>query len=153
MILDNDDPLVYFEGMISDESLIKSITFNELFVHFDKTEKDPDFSFSMDMQNNNKITVKITDIYDNIMLREFYLNRESSLFSEDNPMGKTWAIFIENSNYETFASLDGPIKDIRLMKSAFANYEIHNILHKKNLTKRRMEKFFSIELRDYVKNF
>jgi len=70
----------------------------------------------------------------------------------DKPMGKTWVIFIENSEYESFASLDGPVKDVRLMKSALANYEIHNFIHRPNMTKMQMERFFHIELRDMVKN-
>ena len=31
---------------------------------------------------------------------------------QDSPMGKTWIIFIENSNYEFFASLEGPSHDV-----------------------------------------
>lgn len=71
--------------------------------------------------------------------------------AEDNPMGKTWVVFIQNSAYTTFASLEGPGKDIDLMKSAFSKYQIHNIIHKQNMTKAEMEKFFSNELRDLVK--
>ncbi|MDA3821969.1 MAG: caspase family protein [Bacteroidales bacterium] len=67
-------------------------------------------------------------------------------------MGKTWAIFIENSNYESFASLEGPTKDITLMKTALAKYQVHNFIHKKNMTKQQMERFFSIELRDLLKS-
>ena len=67
-------------------------------------------------------------------------------------MGKTWVVFIDNSNYESFASLEGPAKDITTMRSAFSKYDIHNIIEKKNMTKAQMEKFFSIELRDLVKN-
>ena len=39
-----------------------------------------------------------------------------------------------------------------MMKSAFAKYKIHNIIHKKNMTKAQLERFFSIELRDLVKS-
>jgi hypothetical protein len=38
------------------------------------------------------------------------------------------------------------------MKSALAKYQIHNIIHKKNMTKNDMERFFSIELRDLVRS-
>ena len=69
----------------------------------------------------------------------------------NNPMGKTWVVFIENSNYETFASLDGPVKDFNSIKMALANYQIHNIIHKKDMKKAQMERFFTIELRDLVK--
>jgi len=78
------------------------------------------------------------------------LNREGAQIAADNPMGKTWVVFIENSNYETFASLNGPTKDISMMKSALSKYVINNIVHKRNMTKQQMEKFFSIELRDMV---
>jgi len=38
------------------------------------------------------------------------------------------------------------------MKKALSSYKIHNIIHKKDLSKQDLEKFFSIELRDLVKN-
>jgi hypothetical protein len=66
-------------------------------------------------------------------------------------MGKTWVVFIENSAYTSFASLQGPQKDIDLMTRAFAGYDIHKIIHKQNMTKADMEKFFMIELRDLIK--
>ena len=49
----------------------------------------------------------------------------------NNPMGRTWVVFIENSSYETFASLDGPIKDVSTIQRALANYQIHNIFIRK----------------------
>jgi hypothetical protein len=66
-------------------------------------------------------------------------------------MGRTWVVFIENSSYETFASLDGPIKDVSTIQRALANYQINNIIHKKDMTKAEMERFFNIELRDQIK--
>jgi len=151
VLLENDLPVVLFEGDVKDESLIKSITFNGAIIPFNRNEKNPGFSTSIDISGQSKITVKVTDIYDNTLTREYYLNRESALLSENNPMGKTWVVFIENSSYESFASLEGPVKDIRLMKSALSNYQVHNIIHKENMTKAQMDKFFSIELRDLVK--
>ena len=38
------------------------------------------------------------------------------------------------------------------MKSAFAKYKINNIIHKSNMSKSQLEKFFSIELRDLVRS-
>ena len=84
-------------------------------------------------------------------LKELRLDRNSILINENNPMGKTWIVFIENSAYKTFASIEGPVKDIDIMKRAISNYQIDNIVHKQNLTKAEMEKFFSIELRDLIK--
>ena len=66
-------------------------------------------------------------------------------------MGKTWVVFIENSKYSNFASLDGPVKDINLMIRALGNYQIHQFIQKKDMTKKQMERFFSIELRDQIK--
>jgi hypothetical protein len=66
-------------------------------------------------------------------------------------MGKTWVVFIENSSYETFASLDGPIKDVNTIQRALSNYQVNNFIHKKDMTKAELEKFFNIELRDLVK--
>lgn len=149
--LDGDKAVVYFEGNVNDESLIKSITFNGAIIPFNKGEKNPSFSTNIDLQDQAKVTVEVTDIYDNVLQREYYLNRESGLLSDNNPMGKTWVVFIENSSYESFASLEGPVMDVRLMKSALSNYQVHNILHKKDMTKAQMDRFFSIELRDLVK--
>jgi hypothetical protein len=70
--------------------------------------------------------------------------------NSNNPMGKTWVVFIENSNYETFASLEGPTQDVALMKSALTNYKIDKIIHKKDMTKQEMEEFFNVELKNQV---
>ena len=102
--------------------------------------------------NRKKITVIAEDKYGNRQVSEFRLNREGAAINEANPMGKTWVVFVENSNYKSFASLDGPVKDVNLMKRALGNYQIHNIIHKKDLTKDQMEKFFSIELRDMIRS-
>lgn len=64
----------------------------------------------------------------------------------NSPMGKTWVIFIENSSYESFASLDRPYKDFNLIQSALAGYQIDKIVHKKDMTKAGMERYFKIEL-------
>jgi hypothetical protein len=69
----------------------------------------------------------------------------------NNPMGITWVVFIENSDYETFPRLAGPVKEVSTIQRALANYQIHNIIHKKNMTKAEMEKYFNIELLDLVK--
>jgi len=152
MILDADDSRVYFEGNIEDESLIKSIMIDDVLIPFNREEKNPVFTTNLDLRNKSKVVIKVVDIYDNIFQEEYYLNREEAIYAADSPMGKTWVVFLENSDYESFASLDGPVKDIRLMKTALSNYEVHNIIHKKDLTKQQMERFFSIELRDMVKN-
>ncbi len=150
--LDSNDANLYIEGKIIDESLIKSILIEGVSASFRLDETNPAFSATINVNNKNKISVQATDIYGNQVPVNFTLNRESAALLGNNPMGKTWVVFIENAKYNNFASLEGPIKDVSLMKAALANYQVNNIIHKKNLTKDQMEKFFSIELRDLIKS-
>ncbi|MCU0472746.1 MAG: tetratricopeptide repeat protein [Bacteroidales bacterium] len=150
--LENNSQNLVLQGKITDESKIKSIFVEGINAAFPSSELNPTFSTTpIDILNKNKIIVEAEDIYGNRQASEFRLNRDAAAIAETNPMGKTWVVFVENSNYSTFASLDGPVKDINLMVRAFANYQIQNIIHKQNMTKAEMEKFFSIELRDLIK--
>ncbi len=150
--LNSNEPRLYIEGKIEDQSLIKSIFIEGATASFKVNDLNPVFSATIDILNKNNFTVRAIDAYGNESVKTIRLNRESLAFQEDSPMGKTWVVFIENSNYRSFASLDGPGNDVTLMKSALANYKIHNIIHKKDMTKAEMEKFFSIELRDLVRS-
>ena len=67
------------------------------------------------------------------------------------PATETWVVFIENSDYKTFASINGPAKDVEVMKKALSGYVIDKVIHKKNMTKIQMEKFFSMELKTMLK--
>ena len=149
--LENDSRKLYVEGEIVDESYIKSIFVEDMTASFQVETENPEFFATIDITNKNSFKVKVEDIYGNVTENEYIINREGVDLSQDNPMGKTWVIFIENSNYETFASLDGPVKDVSMMKAALANYKIHNIIHKEDMTKEDLERFFSIELRDLVR--
>lgn len=149
--LNSADPQLYFEGVIADESPIKSLTIDGQPVAFQTDKINPTFSGTMNMQDKQSITIVATDIYRNTSSKTYQLNREAVNISQNNPMGKTWVVFIENSNYESFASIEGPTKDVVSMKTALANYQIHNIIHKKDMNKKDMEKFFSLELRDLVR--
>ena len=152
IFLDSNNPDIYVEGRVQDESLIQTIMINGVLASYYPDELNPRFSANLNILNQNRIIVTSEDIYGNRIEQEFMLNREAALISENNPMGKTWAVFIENSKYETFASLEGPPKDVTLMRTALAKYQIHNIINKKNMTKSDMERFFSIELRDLVRS-
>ncbi len=152
IFLDSNNPDIYVEGRVRDESLIQTIMINGVLASYYPDELNPRFSANLNILNQNRIIVTSEDIYGNRIEQEFMLNREAALISENNPMGKTWAVFIENSKYETFASLEGPPKDVTLMRTALAKYQIHNIINKKNMTKSDMERFFSIELRDLVRS-
>ncbi len=150
--LDNNNATLYVEGKINDESPIKSIIIDGVSGSFKVDEMNPTFSASIDINNKNKFTVTATDIYGNEKPYTFVINREGAALLGKNPMGKTWVIFLENSNYHTFASLEGPTKDVSLMRAALAKYQVNNIIHKKDMTKEQMEKFFSIDLRDLVRS-
>ena len=150
--LETSDPTIYVEGKIADESLIKSILIDGVSASFKLDENNPRFSANINVVNKNKFSVQASDIYGNVSEQDFILNREGISLLENNPMGKTWVVFVENSNYESFPSLDGPSKDVTLMRSALARYDVHKIIHKKDLTKKEMEKFFSIELRDLIRS-
>jgi tetratricopeptide (TPR) repeat protein len=151
VFLDSSTPNIAIQGKVTDESQIKSITIADVTASYRRDELNPGFTAILDISNINKFTVVVEDIYGNRQESEFRLNREGAEIVANNPMGRTWVVFIENSSYETFASLDGPIKDVSTIQRALANYQIHNIIHKKDMTKAEMEKYFNIELRDLVK--
>ncbi len=151
IFLDSNNPSLYIQGKINDNSLIKSIFIEGVTASYPVEQQNPTFTATIDILNKDKITVIAEDVFDNRNEITFKINREGAVISADNPMGKTWVVFVENSNYSSFASLDGPVKDVNLMKAALVNYQIHNIIHKKDLTKEQMEKFFSIDLRDMIK--
>lgn len=149
--LDNNSPSLFIQGKINDESKIKSIFIEGVTASYPLNELNPVFTATVDVLNKNKIVVEVEDIYGNRQTDEFNLNREGANLAQTNPMGKTWVVFIENSQYTTFASLDGPLKDYNLMMQAFSGYQIHNYIRKQNMTKAEMEKFFAIELRDLIR--
>lgn len=150
--LASNDPNLYVEGNISDESKIKSIMINGVTASFKPDQLNPKFSANIDITNQNELLITVTDVHNNSKKYLFKFNRSGADLLAENPMGKTWVIFIENSDYKSFTSLVGPKKDVTLMKSALSKYKIHNIIHKRNMTKKQMERFFAIELRDLVKS-
>jgi tetratricopeptide (TPR) repeat protein len=152
IFLDSDGSNLYVEGTINDESLIKSILIDGVSASFKLDELNPRFSATINVANKSKFSVTSTDIYGNDTTQIYLLNRDGVSLAGANPMGRTWIIFIENSNYETFPSLDGPSKDVTLMRSVLAGYDVQNVIHKKDMTKKEMEKFFSIELRDLLQS-
>jgi tetratricopeptide (TPR) repeat protein len=150
--LDSNDPSIYVEGAISDESRIVTISIDGVQASYIPDDLNPTFQATISILNKDNFTVKAKDEFGNLSEQTFFLNRETADIAANNPMGKTWVVFIENSNYENFASLEGPVKDITLMKSALSKYSVHNFIQKKNMTKQDMEKFFAIELRDLLRS-
>jgi len=152
IFLDAESPTLYVEGVLNDESLISKIMIEGTVASYQTDELNPKFSATINIANKDNFKVVAEDIFGNKIEKTFTINRENVALLADNPMGKTWVIFIENSNYKNFASLDGPAKDVTMMKSAFAKYKVNNVIHKSNMTKAQLEKFFSIELRDLVRS-
>ena len=152
VMLDSPKSKIAIQGKISDESRIRSITVGSNNAQYLSSEMNPAFSATLDVSNLNKFTVVAEDIYGNHIEKEFLIDRTGAEIAANNAMGKTWVIFVENSGYETFASLDGPIKDISTVQRALAEYDIQNVIHKKDMTKKEMEYFFNIELRDQVRS-
>ena len=150
--LDNTNSELYIEGKVKDESLIKSIIIEGSSASYPLESLNPSFSAKINISNKTSIKISVKDINDNENVQEYKINREGALATQNNPMGVTWVIFIENSVYQNFSSLEGPAKDVVMLKSALANYKINKIIHKKDLSKGDLEKFFSIELRDLVKS-
>ncbi|HEX2395664.1 MAG TPA: caspase family protein, partial [Bacteroidales bacterium] len=150
--LDTDNPSLYIEGKITDESKIQSILIEGVTASFAIDELNPSFTAIINVSNKNKFNVTATDVFGNDSTFAYVLNREGVSMLEENPMGRTWVVFIENSNYETFPSLEGPSHDVSLMRSALSGYDIHKIILKEDMTKKEMERFFSIELRDLLRS-
>jgi tetratricopeptide (TPR) repeat protein len=151
LMLDEIKPFLGITGKIEDASQIKSIEVGGILASFDPKQLNPVFTASIEISNINKVTVAVEDIYGNRQETEYPINRDNAMLLMNNPMGKTWVVFIENSSYEFFASLDGPIKDVSTIQRALSNYQISRVIHKKDMTKQDMERFFNIELRDELK--
>ena len=149
--LDIVKPTLFVEGKIDDESLIKSIEISGVSASYRRDAANPGFTASIDVANINKFTVTAEDIYGNKTEKEFILNRDNAILAQNNPMGKTWVVFVENSSYKNMAALDGPAKDANSVHGALANYQVSRFYSKKDMTKAEMEKFFNIELRDELK--
>ena len=142
---------VIITGRVEDESLIKRIMVNNKIATFNINENNPVFEASIEVSNIDSIKILIIDEYDNLEISSYYINSKKAIEMAQNPMGKTWLIFIANSNYENYATLTGPEKDFNLVNKAIGNYKFDNIISKRNMTLSEMEKFFRIELRDLVK--
>ena len=152
IFIENNNQEIFIQGKIKDASLIESISIDGTSASFNPTNLNPEFSTQIKIADKSKISVTVRDIYGNENMQVYALNRTAATAGIDNPMGNTWVVFIENSKYTSFPSLEGPAKDITAMRTALANYKITKTILKQNMTKTEMEKFFSIELRDYVKN-
>ncbi|TVR39494.1 MAG: hypothetical protein EA392_06325 [Cryomorphaceae bacterium] len=151
LIIDEDVVLLTVRGHITDESHIKSILVEGVTASYPIDRLNPRFTAHVDISNKDHITITATDVHGNERAERFKLRRQAAAFAGINPMGKTWVVFIENSRYQSLASIDGPEKDVSNLQRALGDYHIDKVLHKKNMSKADMERFFSIELRDLVR--
>lgn len=153
LVIDSTSTKIDIEGKITDQNLIKSVRIENLNAQFSQDNLNPSFiARGVDIRNNDKITVLVEDRYGNRTIRDYTLNRNGTTISESNPMGNTLVVFIENADYQNFASLQGPPKDANLITSVLEdNYQVLPIKRLRNQTKQQMEKFFSIDLRDEIR--
>ncbi|MBN1949701.1 MAG: caspase family protein [Bacteroidales bacterium] len=151
IIVDQDDRSLYLEGKIDDESLITSIQIDEVTASYVPRDNNPRFTATLDIRNKNRLRIAAKDAYGNHVEKEYLIQREGNAASLEDPMGKTWVILIENSEYADFANLASPKNDVKLMQEGLSRYQIDKVIVKRNLTKREMERFFSIDLRDLVR--
>jgi tetratricopeptide (TPR) repeat protein len=138
-------------GRVDDESNIKRIMINNKTASFNIHESNPIFEVKIDVTHLDSINILIIDEYDNVSLSTYFINSKKAIAMAQNPMGKTWLIFIANSSYENFSTLAGPDKDLNQIRNAILQYQFDNIITKRNMTLSEMEKFFRIELRNLVK--
>jgi len=138
------------KAQVDDASDISRIEVNGNSVTFNVTAKPVVFSFSLDIVGLDSLRVKATDIFNNSTVLAFKLNRTLMSDTVSNPMGKTWAVFIDNSNYQNLPSLQASANDVNAMKNALSAYSIDKIIVRKDMTKQDMERFFASELRDQV---
>lgn len=148
--LESGDNTLYIEGKIEDKSYITEIKIDEVNASFAPGDYNPRFTATIDIQNRQNLTITARDAFGNESKQTYEFYKEGEMLSGNNPMGKTWVVIIENSNYMEFASLYSPGKDMMELRTALSGYKISKVLHKKNLSKRELERFFAIDLRDLI---
>jgi tetratricopeptide (TPR) repeat protein len=148
--LESGDNTLYIEGKVEDASNISAIKIDEFNASFAPGDLNPRFTSTIDIKNRKNITLTATDKFGNITEQTYEFARDGYLLSGSNPMGKTWAVIIENSDYKEFSLLPNTEKDIAGLKEALSRYKISKVMHMKNMSKREMERFFAIDLRDLI---
>lgn len=145
------DPMLNINGKVEDESLISEIIINGVNAVFDLSQINPLFNVKVDLSNTDSVVVGIRDEHGNLASFRYLINAREGRAIQNNPMGRTWLVFIENSNYIEYESLEGPSKDAMAIKSALNDYRFENRITKKDMTYAQMDRFFRVELRDLVK--
>lgn len=148
--LESGDNTLYIEGRVEDKSNITEIKIDEINASFAPGDYNPRFTATIDIKNRQNLTITARDAFGNESKQTYEFFKEGKMLSGNNPMGKTWVVIIENSSYKQFSSLNSPEKDVSELREALSGYKISKVLHKKNLSKRELERFFAIDLRDLI---
>lgn len=148
----SDERYLYLEGRVEDESTIASIYIDEVIASYSPRDMNPRFTATVDISRKNRIKLIAVDENGNRVEQEYLFRKDGRMLASNSPMGKTWVILIENSEYKDFPNLSSPAKDMKLMQQALSRYQINKVIIKRNLTKRELERFFSIDLRDLVRS-
>lgn len=153
LVIDSVSSTIDIEGRVKDQNLIRSVKIENISAQFSQDNLNPGFiAKGIDVRNNDKVTILVEDIYGNRTIRDYSLDRNGTTISASNPMGNTLVVFIENSDYQNFAALQGPPKDASLIAGVLEDdYQVFPVKRLRNQTKQQMEKFFSIDLRDEVR--
>ncbi len=149
---------IFVEGRASDPSGIRSVMVDGKFASFIPDTVSTDFSIKLDITGKDYFTVRAEDRYGNVTELVYNLKRAAPVVMASrpavekpaSPMGNTWVVYIENSNYRNMPALTS--LSMAKMKKAFAKYDAQRTLVKKNLSKTELERFFNIELRDLVRS-
>jgi len=153
LVIDSITSTIDIEGRVKDQNLIRSVKIENMSAQFSQDNLNPSFiAKGIDVRNNDKVTILVEDIFGNRTIRDYSLDRNGTTISASNPMGKTLVVFIENSDYQNFAALQGPPKDASLITGVLEeDYQVLPVRRLRNQSKQEMEKFFSIDLRDEVR--
>ena len=153
LVIDSIASTIDIEGRVTDQNLIRAVKIENISAQFSQDNLNPSFiAKGIDVRNNDKVTILVEDVYGNRTIMDYSLDRNGTTISASNPMGNTLVVFIENSDYQNFAALQGPPKDASLITGVLEDdYQVLPVKRIRNQTKQEMEKFFSIELRDEVR--
>ncbi|MEO7079986.1 MAG: hypothetical protein ABIY71_00615 [Flavobacteriales bacterium] len=149
---------IFVEGRASDPSGIRSVIVDGKFASFIPDTVSTDFSIKLDITGKEHFTVRAEDRYGNVAEMVYALKRAAPVVVATkpaadkpvSPMGNTWVVYIENSNYRNMPALTS--LGMGKMRKAFAKYDAQRTIVKKNLSKTELERFFNIELRDLVRS-
>jgi hypothetical protein len=116
LVIDSIASTIDIEGKVKDQNLIRSVKIENISAQFSQDNLNPAFiAKGIDVRNNDKVTILVEDKYGNRTIMDYALTVTGTTISASNPMGNTLVVFIENSDYQNFAALQGPPKDASLI--------------------------------------